>query len=221
MLLLDLYCGAGGAAVGYARAGLTVVGVDHVPQPNYPFEFILGDALDVLTRVGRDFDVIHASPPCQRWSIAAGGGVARRAYPDLLTPTRATLSQLGRPFVLENVTRAPLVRPIYLCGSSFGLPVLRHRAFETSWPVLLSVPWCGYSPHAQVPHRRYGRVTYPYARHSWRTAWSQHVLPEVWPWLTGSRALAEAGQAIPPDYAQFLGRAFVRWTRAVTARPLL
>jgi DNA (cytosine-5)-methyltransferase 1 len=119
--------------------------------------------------------------------------------------------------VLENVTRAPLLDPLYLCGSSFNLPVLRHRAFETSWPVLVGVPWCGLSPHAQVPHYRYGRRTYPYARHSWRANWAAHVLPEVWPWLT----LREAGQAIPPAYAQFLGRAFVRWTRAAAARPIL
>src|SRR5215469_13694103 len=88
--LLDLFCGAGGAAMGYHRAGFDVVGVDIKPQPRYPFAFVHADALKVLYAVGRQFDAVHASPPCQAYSVL------RRAnpdaeYPDLVHPTRELL----------------------------------------------------------------------------------------------------------------------------------
>jgi len=67
MKLLDLFCGAGGAAEGYHRVGFEVVGVDHKKQKNYPFEFIQMDAFKALERFGPYVDVIHASPPCQAW----------------------------------------------------------------------------------------------------------------------------------------------------------
>ena len=112
MLLLDLYCGGGGAAMGYHRAGFEVVGVDINPQPNYPFEFIQGDALAVGRDIGREFAAIHASPPCQAYTRkAANWGRGRKhwiEHPNLVQPTRELLEYIGRPWVLENVPGAPI-----------------------------------------------------------------------------------------------------------------
>src|SRR5262245_32328515 len=141
--LLDLFCGAGGAAVGYDRAGFQVVGVDIAPQPNYPFTFGEADALEylkwiVLPSLGaRKFAAIHASPPCQRWSTKTRNP---ERHPDLIEPVRVLLESTGLPYVIENVPDAPLRDPVQLCGSSFGLGVQRHRSFETNFPLL--VPDC-------------------------------------------------------------------------------
>jgi DNA (cytosine-5)-methyltransferase 1 len=143
--LLDLFCGAGGAAMGYHRAGFEVVGVDINPQPHYPVEFHQGDAMTFLESmfIYHDFDAIHASPPCQAYSTLHG---LAGEYPQLIEPVRKLLVSLGLPYVIENVVGAPLVNPIRLCGSSFGLRVWRHRLFEmTRAPVL--VPACSHYHH--------------------------------------------------------------------------
>lgn len=133
--LLDLFAGAGGCSVGYHRAGFDVTGVDIEPHADYPYELIVADAMRVLEDVAllASFDVIHASPPCQRWSTATRDGTQ---HPDLITPTRAALMSWGGAYVIENVPKAPLIAPLTLCGSSFGLRVRRHRRFETNQPVL-------------------------------------------------------------------------------------
>lgn len=147
--ILDLFCGAGGAATGYARAGFEVVGVDIELQPNYPFEFIETDAIEFLERI-REFatdpdwqpwDAIHASPPCQAYSAGARmrNGFAKD-HPRLIEPVRELLLDIGWPYVIENVPEAPLLNPVKLCGSNFGLAVRRHRHFECSFPVM--VPPC-------------------------------------------------------------------------------
>src|SRR5512139_2836909 len=108
--LLDLFCGAGGAAMGYYRAGFDVVGVDIKPMPRYPFEFHQADALEYGAAHGAEFDAIHASPPCQKYSmitIVHGLSVVD-SHPDLIDATRKLLMQIGRPFVIENVINAPL-----------------------------------------------------------------------------------------------------------------
>jgi DNA (cytosine-5)-methyltransferase 1 len=146
--LLDLFCGAGGAAMGYHRAGFDVVGVDIVPQPRYPFEFVQADALGYPLH---GFDYVHASPPCQRWAAPTRD---REAWPDLIGPLRERLRSFGIPYVMENVPRAPLRFPITLCGTMFeGLRVIRHRAFESSALLLLPQP-CGPHPHVYQPDKR-------------------------------------------------------------------
>lgn len=151
MRLLDLFCGAGGCAVGYSRAGFDeIVGVDINPQPRYPFRFVQADALDYVSDHGHEYDAIHASPPCQGYSRLRGFCVARFGtawldkYPMLIEPVRNALLSTGRPYVIENVEGAPLREPIVLCGAYLGLKVYRHRAFECSFPV-----W--HIPH--LPHR--------------------------------------------------------------------
>lgn len=143
--LLDTFCDAGGCSVGYHRAGFDVVGVDHLPQKNYPFEFHLGDALEFIAAHGAEFDVIHASPPCQRFCALKKMYNARQ-HPDLLTPTRELLQKIGHPYVIENVEGAPMQNYITLCGTAFGLgtsgaELWRHRRFEVS-PMIWMVPPC-------------------------------------------------------------------------------
>lgn len=146
--LLDLFCCQGGASVGYARAGFTVYGVDIDPQPRYPYPFHRGDAIAVLGRLlaGEavefmhhgvsewlslsDFAAIHASPPCQAFTLAQK--IMNNDHPDLLEPSRKLLAQTGLPWVIENVPGAPLVEPVELCGPMFGLETYRHRGFESN-----------------------------------------------------------------------------------------
>jgi hypothetical protein len=164
--LLDLFCKAGGAGKGYADAGFEVVGVDIEPQPNYPFAFVRAEALEQMRKLLRgdvmpalvegrdyrefwlsDFAAIHASPPCQahvKGLGAVNAALGRETrYGDLIPQTRALLEQTGLPYVIENVEGAPLTAAVKLCGSSFGLPLRRHRLFEANFPLL--GPPCNHS----------------------------------------------------------------------------
>lgn len=129
--LLDLFCGAGGASVGYYQAGFEVVGVDIKPQPHYPFEFHRLDALDFPLELMRTFDAIHASPPCQAYSVA--NNIWGHDHPELIEPTRDRLLAAGKPYIIENVPKAPLVDPLLICGLAIGCNVKRHRHFETNF----------------------------------------------------------------------------------------
>lgn len=131
--LLDLFCGAGGCSVGYSRAGFEVVGVDIEPQPNYPFEFVQGEALEYLESCDLSlFDAIHASPPCTAHSLATlhRGKAHAETHPELIAPTRELLLKSGKPWVVENVVGAPIRHDVMLCGEMFGLKLHRHRYFE-------------------------------------------------------------------------------------------
>ena len=155
MRLLDLFCGGGGAAMGYSRAGFDeIVGVDIAPQPRYPFEFVQADALEFLADHGHEFDAIHASPPCQGYSIMHNlPWLWGREYPLLIKPTRDLMIHVGKPWVLENVMGAKWgcnnlenisrligyditdhgMKANWLCGAMFGKPFYRHRLFESNW----------------------------------------------------------------------------------------
>lgn len=199
--LLDLFCGAGGAGMGYHRAGFDVVGVDIHPQPNYPFEFRQADAL-TLSLVG--FDAVHASPPCQSFTAyrRRGGGVGDK-YPDLVAYTRALLSRLRVPYVIENVPGAPLRDPVQLCGSSFGLDVRRHRLFECSFPML--APACDHS--WQTPRFPAATNRAPNSRRTVEVGVYRIPL-DVQKRAMGidwAMSLAELSNAIPPAYTAYIG----------------
>jgi len=218
--LLDLFAGAGGAGMGYHRAGFEVVGVDHVPQPRYPFEFHCADALEFLQEYGQEFDAIHASPPCQAFTDLKSMPNAK-CHEDLLTPTRDLLKTIDRPFIIENVEGAPMVGAyIVLCGTMFGLGVAdaelwRHRRFELSRFDVL-VPPCAhrtrdrvvgvYGGHGRDPRRVIGVYGSSGGRSN-RDGTQQFTVQERRTamgidWMTGR----ELSQAIPPVYCEFIGR---------------
>lgn len=134
--------------MGYKLAGFEVVGVDIAPQPEYPFEFIQGDALDYLQEYGHRYDLIHSSPPCQGYSHLTPKS-HKGKYKKLIADLRGFLRVDGKPYVIENVAgaRVDLMSPTMLCGSMFGLRTQRHRYFETSFP--LTAPKA--CDHSQVP----------------------------------------------------------------------
>jgi DNA (cytosine-5)-methyltransferase 1 len=198
MKLLDLFCGAGGAARGYALAGFDdIVGVDVQPQPEYPFGFIQADATNPPVRL-EAFDLIPASPPCK--AFAKTGWSYRFNYHDnhldLLPATRLLLEAF--PHVIENVPGAPLRPDLVLCGTGFGLGVRRHRIFEVSFPVLFAPP-CNHSYKIVSP------FGHPNAAKGNRTQWAEAME------LNGMSA-AGLSQAIPPAFTEYIGEQFLAAT---------
>ena len=217
--LLDLFCGAGGAAVGYHRVGFEVVGVDIKPQPKYPFEFFQENALDMLDNWlcgGRwyhmlgDFDAIHASPPCQAYSAAAQ---SRRneghEYPDLLSSTRDLLEQTGLPWIVENVPGAPMRPDFKLCGCQFQLELRRERWFETSWQGFdMSPPH--HHPHAVPSVVGHGTPSWVRAQLGYNPTIADYRASMGIDWMTRD----ELSEAIPPAYTEFIGHQLMQHVRA-------
>jgi DNA (cytosine-5)-methyltransferase 1 len=237
--LLDLFCGAGGAAVGYHRAGFEVVGIDSNPQPHYPYEFHQLDAMALVQDrsngcwhegVGSclpgmssvclgHFDAIHASPPCQAFtsmrSVAKARGSTKQ-HPEFVDPIRQKLVGWGGPWVIENVPGAPMRNYVTLCGSMFGLGVRRHRLFETNW-LVVAPPHCQHDGHEFVG---------VYGDHADRI---NRPHPDGHNRSPKTRDLAEAqaamgidwmpwkplAQAIPPAYTEYLGLQLVEQLKAV------
>ncbi len=203
--LLDLFCCAGGAGAGYAKAGFEVVGVDLHPQPRYPFEFHQADA---MTFDLSGFDAIHASPPCQAYTVL-GGREDLSHYPDLVDAVRERLQAAGVPWIIENVPGAPLRDPITLCGAMFGLRSYRHRLFESS-AQLVAPP----HPKHEVRVNRRGENR----REHWANGGFITITGDVGvycgpeamgvDWMSGN----ELSQAIPPAYTEFLGRQLLAHT---------
>lgn len=206
-LLLDLFCGAGGAAVGYDRAGFDVVGVDIHPQPNYPFQFVQDDALRYVRRRGHRFDAIHASPPCQRYCAPSQYNGNRESYPDWVDGTRMTLAMTGKPWVIENTPGAPLVNPTILCGTMFGLRVYRHRLFESSEALTAPNhpkhgPRC--SRNGVIP-RLDQYMTITGGKHS--KAWVRSAAGAMaCGWM---HTVHEVCEAIPPAYTEWIGKQLI------------
>ncbi|MBD2039243.1 DNA cytosine methyltransferase [Microcoleus sp. FACHB-672] len=200
--ILDLFCGAGGAAAGYfqgfSEAGFSVdiTGVDINHQPRYPFNCCQGDALEFFDRHGHEFNFLHASPPCQKHSVLKA--VAGKEYPCFIEATRGRFKASGKPYCIENVVGAPLEFPITLCGLNFGIPMHGHRLFECR-PIILSPPRCQTNLKTQKCGRKpeETRLLARPAGHFAGLAIYRQAMGV--PWMSQS----EIAQCIPP--------AFTRW----------
>lgn len=210
--LLDIFCGAGGAGIGYSEVGFDVVGVDIKPQPNYPLPFIQADALTLDPKFLALFDALHASPPCQAYSDLAKRNGNADEWPRLIEPIRAVLVRSGLPYVIENVEGAPLLNPVMLCGTMFPeLRVLRHRLFEANFLI------------APLPHKKHPKV------HTFDKRKSHFGKTNEWKDFVqvtggGNCTLAaareamgidwmskgEINEAIPPAYTKFVGKQLLR-----------
>ena len=206
---LDLFCGAGGASMGLHRAGFDVTGVDIKPQPRYPFRFVQADA---LTFDVSGFDFIWASPPCQAFTMAQNAAKNAAMHPNHIPATRHLLRASGAPYAIENVVGAPLENPLTLCGLTFGLNVKRHRLIETSFFML--VPPCPSHDEDyfvifghEVRSRRTGHA----AGRKNRIAEGRKAMGIEW------MTRGELSEAIPPPYAEFIGRAALRHLQAEAA----
>lgn len=204
--IADLYCAAGGAAMGLHRAGFEVEGWDINPQPHYPFTFHLGDALDVDLS---GFDAVWASPPCQAYTAMQNIRKNGHKHPDLVGPTREKLIASGLPYIIENVKGAPLKTSIMLCGTMFGLKIIKHRYFESNVDIPLSLCACD---HRGVFDPWHGLG---------RTAVKMREAQGT-PWMPGgggsSRRHKRSGDlnnAIPPAYSEFLGRHLIHYIQTL------
>ncbi|MGW2721981.1 DNA methylase [Streptomyces sp. NPDC001492] len=216
--VLDAFCCIGGATTGYRRAfgNCHITGVDLQAQPDYPGDaFHQGDAIEFIRSHGHEYDLIHASPPCQgegaptKGTNRARNAAIGRTYPRLIVPTRAALEATGRPWVMENVPGSEVRKDIRLCGEQFGLAVLMHRYFELG-------RWTAKQP-AHPRHRGYVRGWRhgeyrdgPYVA-AYRQGGGKATVEEIRSakgidWSIDHLRLREA---LPPVYTEWIGRAFL------------
>lgn len=216
MKILDLFCKAGGAAMGLHRVwpDAEIVGVDIEYQHNYPFcgaeqkceqhqrqgsfTFIQADA---MTFPLWGYNFVWASPPCQRYTQMLNHGLtSRNGHPDLVAPTRERLIASGAPYVIENVPHAPLLNPIMLCGEMFGLRVTRHRLFESSFPL----PQPGHPKHRGTHIRKQNDGGYCYRVYGHETGKPSWGAAMGIDWMRSP----ELAQAVPPAYSEWIARQF-------------
>jgi hypothetical protein len=196
--------------MGYHRAGFEVTGVDIVPRPRYPFPFVQADAITYVRDHGHEYDLIHASWPCQAKCSLTKGTNATLAdrYTDLLPAGRAAMEATGRPFVIEN----PDARPdVVLCGANLGLAVIRHRRFELGG-------WTA----AQPRHKRHNGYVRGWRHGVYRdgpylaaygAGGGKATVPEMQAamGIDWTDVREELTEAIPPAYTEWVGRAFLAW----------
>jgi DNA (cytosine-5)-methyltransferase 1 len=211
LVLLDLFCCEGGAGEGYRRAGFDVVGVDIEDKSGRnPHRFIQGDALEYLAAHGHEYDIIHASPPCQSYSKNLKHMATPK--PMLIEPLMAILKSIGKPWIVENVDGAPLAtrsengrHGVMLCGTMFGKRVYRHRLFETTFPIVAPRP-CDHSQKAMNPFKDEGW-------HRIREEFGTKDTPEkVWRHEMGLHWMSKQGarEAVPPVFTEYVGREFLK-----------
>lgn len=210
MKALDLFCCEGGASMGLHRAGFDVTGVDIVPRPKYPFHFIQADA---LTFDLSGYDFIWASPPCQvnlkglnAVNIARGRSIDHK---DFIADVRARLAKTGVPYIIENVEGAKLINPIRLCGSSFGLPIRRHRLFESNY-LLLGLP-CDHSWQTEAKYPTNFRPNGKKILSTVVQVYGNTAGSHLWGDALGIDWMSREGlqQAIPPIYAEYLTKQII------------
>ena len=203
--LLDLYCCAGGAGYGYEQAGFDVTGVDIEYQPKHRGKFIQADAIEFLKVNYQNYDVIHASPPCQAYSTASMQFRTKgKRYDDLISITREILQKINKPYIIENVPGSPLLNPIVLCGAMFNMRTYRHRLFESNIK-LISPP----HPEHIYPNAKMGRKPkenefIQYVGHFSGVNLVQEMTGLHW---LGQKELA---QSIPPAYTKFIGEQIIK-----------
>ena len=219
--LLDLFCGAGGAAMGYHRAGFEVVGVDCKPQKRYSFEFHQADVFAFLEQHGHEFDMIHASPPCQSYSDLAKRNGNGHKWPRLIESVREMLRRSGLPYVIENVDGAPLIDAVVLCGTMFPkLRVLRHRLFEANFEIV---------PPAHKKHPKVHTFDRRKSHYGKTDEWKDFVQVTGGGNCTIAAARAAMGidwmskneinESIPPVYTEYVGRELLRHLSLVEQEP--
>jgi DNA (cytosine-5)-methyltransferase 1 len=210
--LLDLFCKQGGASMGYHLAGFEVTGVDKDPQPNYPFAFVQADALEYLAAHGHKYDVIAASPPCQKYSRSTKQYRDQgREYADLLGPTRELLQHIGKPYIIENVPGSPMRQDVILCGLMFRLNVVRVRWFELGNGLWIMSPCPTQVPKGIVKRGHavsvFGKGAYRKSKGDAMPVFDQGSVKATWRYAMGIDWMDCEGlrEAIPPAYTQWIG----------------